>query len=116
MARTLRKQSYTRLVWNQYRRDPVAIAGLVFVLALFLLALTAPLLAGSRPVAARVDGELVFPAVTKRAQMTWDQSGEEERGWALYPPVRYGPTQIDLTANLEPPGAGHWLGTDDRGR
>ncbi len=36
-----RKQSYTRLVWNQYRRDPVAIVGLFFVLILFILALLA---------------------------------------------------------------------------
>ena len=34
-----RKQSYTRLVWNQYRRDRVANVGLVFVLILFIIAL-----------------------------------------------------------------------------
>ncbi len=111
-----RKQSYTRLVWNQYRRDPVAIVGLVFVLILFIVALGAPFLAGSRPIAAVVGHELVFPAVTTNARLAWDQADITERGWTLYPPVRYGPTEIDLSANLEPPGGGHWLGTDDRGR
>ena len=111
-----RKQSYTRLVWNQYRRDRVANVGLVFVLILFIIALGAPFLAGSRPIAAMVNHEVVFPAVTTKARLAWDQADEGERGWALYPPVRYGPTEIDLTANLEPPGGGHWLGTDDRGR
>jgi len=36
--------------------------------------------------------------------------------WAVWPPVRYSPTQIDLGAHLMPPGGGHLLGTDDRGR
>jgi hypothetical protein len=67
-----RKQSYTRLVWNQYRRDPVAIVGLVFVLILFIVALGAPFLAGSRPIVAVVGHKLVFPAVTTKARLAWE--------------------------------------------
>jgi ABC-type microcin C transport system permease subunit YejE len=98
-----KKQSYTRLVWNQYRRDRVSIVGLIFVLALFIIALGAPFLAGSRPIAAVVDHELVFPAVAKKSRLVWDQADITQRGWTLYPPVRYGPTEINLSANLEPP-------------
>ena len=114
--RKARKQSYTKMVWNQYRRDPVAVQGLFLVLALSVVALAAPLLAGSRPIVAKVDQEIIFPALAAKARVAWDQSGTSDRGWTLYPPVRYGPTEIDLTANLDPPGGGHLLGTDDRGR
>jgi len=110
------KQSYSRLVWNQYRRDRVAIMGLVFVLTLFVVALAAPFLAGSSPIAAVLDHELIFPAVSTKARLAWDRADESQKGWTLSPPVGYGPTEIDLSANLEPPGSGHWLGTDDRGR
>ncbi|MDF1536386.1 MAG: ABC transporter permease [bacterium] len=112
----MKKQSYTRLVWAQYRRDPVAIAGLVFVLILFVIALAAPFIAGSRPIAAVVGGDLLFPSVSKKADRAFNRAGEEDRGWALYPPIRYGPTEINLAENLMPPGADHLLGTDDRGR
>jgi peptide/nickel transport system permease protein len=116
MMPKVRKKSYTRLVWNQYRRDPVAVAGLVFVLALFVLAILAPVLAGSRPIAAAVDGDLVFPALWKKAALRWDRADEEDRGWRLNPLVPYGPTEIDLSSHLLPPGKKHILGTDDRGR
>ncbi len=116
MIRGGRKQSYARLVWKQFRRDPASIAGLVFVLVLFALALFAPFLAGSRPIAAVVNSELVFPALSKNARLTWDRSAEGDRGWSIHPPVPYGPTDIDLSANLMPPDGDHLLGTDDRGR
>lgn len=110
------KQSYWRLVWRQFSRDRVALAGMGFVLLLFVVAVCAPLLAGSRPVAALVDAKIRFPALSQKGRLIWDQSSEESRGWSVYPLVRYGPTEIDLGANLLPPGNGHILGTDDRGR
>jgi len=110
------KLSYTRMVWNQYRRDRVAVQGFILVLILTVVALAAPLLAGSRPIAAKVGREIIFPALTARSKVIWDQSGESDRGWTFYPPVRHGPTEIDLAANLDPPSADHPLGTDDRGR
>lgn len=110
------KQSYTRMVWKQYRRDPLARVGLVFVLALFLLALLAPILAGSRPIVASVDGRLIFPALFRGDKLVWDRSGEDVRAWAVHPPVKYGPNDINLADNLKPPGKDHYLGTDDRGR
>lgn len=116
MKTRVKKQSYSRLVWAQYKRDPVAIAGLLFVLLLFVIALAAPFIAGSKPIAAVVDGDLIFPAVFKKADLAFRQAGEESRGWTLSPPIRYGPTEINLADNLMPPGKDHLLGTDDRGR
>ena len=116
MSMSSSKQSYTRMVWRQYCRDPVAKVGLAFVLALFLLALLAPVLAGSRPIAASLEGDIIFPALLKEHKLVWDRSSEVARTWAVYPPVRYGPTEINLADNLNPPGRDHLLGTDDRGR
>ncbi|MGD8353661.1 MAG: ABC transporter permease [Pseudomonadota bacterium] len=110
------KQSYTKMVWKQYRRDPLARVGLVFVLGLFVLALLAPVLAANRPIAASVDGQLIFPALFRADKFVWDKSGEDMRRWAVRPPVKYGPTEINLADNLKPPGRDHFLGTDDRGR
>ena len=116
MNKKVKKQSYTRLVWSQFRRDPVAVQGLLLVLALSVLALGAPLIAGSRPIVAVVQDDLVFPGVTKAGRLAWDQSEEIERGWRVNPPIKYGPTEIDLAVNLMPPDSDHLLGTDDRGR
>ena len=116
MSGAAEKQSYTRMVWKQYRRDPLARVGLVFVLGLFLLALLAPVLAGSRPIVASVDDQLIFPAIFKGDKLAWDRSGEDVRAWAVHPLVKYGPNDINLADNLKPPGKDHYLGTDDRGR
>jgi peptide/nickel transport system permease protein len=109
-------RSYRRLVWDQYRRDPVSIVGLVFVLLLFLVALAAPMLAGSRPIIASVDGKISFPVLSDNVHVDWKGKVAKGEAWALFPIVRYGPTDIDLGSHLLPPDGEHLLGTDDRGR
>jgi peptide/nickel transport system permease protein len=79
------------MAWSRFRRDRWAMAGLAFVLLLAAVALLAPLLAGERPIL-------------------------EAGGWRVMPPIPYSPTGIALEDRLSPPGARHWLGTDDRGR
>lgn len=116
MIQKPRKQSYWRIVWKQFRRDRVAVAGLGLVLILFVIALFAPLIANDRPLAASLDGKVMFPIFSKEDSTRWTGGERSVEDWAVWPPVRYGPTQIDLGAHLLPPGGGHWLGTDDRGR
>jgi len=60
---------------------------------LLLIALAAPLLATDRPWLTRDDGTVLLRA-----------------------PVPHDPNRLDLEAVLEPPGPGHWLGTDALGR
>ena len=110
------KQSYWRLVWRQFARDRIALVGTGLVLGLFVIAILAPVLAGSRPIVAHVDDKVLFPVLSQKSRLIWDQSSEDSRGWSVYPLVRYGPTEINLGDNLLPPGNGHLLGTDDRGR
>ncbi|MEZ5934957.1 MAG: ABC transporter permease [Alphaproteobacteria bacterium] len=62
------------LRWLSFRRNPLAMAGMIIVAALVLAAVLAPWLATASP------------------------------------------TAQDLTARLQPPGGGHWLGTDELGR
>ena len=104
------------MVWEQYCRDRISIVGLVFVLFLFALAICAPLLAGSKPIIGFVDGGIHFPVLSRIQKIDWEEVKESKKGWAVYPPIKFGPTDIDLQAPLLPPGNGHLLGTDDRGR
>ncbi|GBE14002.1 putative D,D-dipeptide transport system permease protein DdpC [bacterium BMS3Abin14] len=110
------KRSYSRMVWEQFARDRVSIAGLIFVLALFAVALGAPLLAGNRPLIASLDGHIQIPVFSKTRGVDWKGIKDSGRGWAIFPLVPYSPTEIDLEANLLPPDGRHFLGTDDRGR
>ena len=116
MSQKPRKQSYWRIVWNQFRKDRVAVTGLILVLILFLVAIMAPILANDRPLIASVDGQVQFPILNKWDNTDWANMDVSGEGWAVWPPVRFSPTQIDLGAHLMPPGGGHLLGTDDRGR
>lgn len=114
-------KTYWGLVWGQFRRKPLAVAGLWVVGFLSVVAVLAPLLANSRPLLLYREGRIYLPALFDHRTVRgldftrW----EEQRGpsdFALFPPVRYSPTQYDLDEMLEPPSSRHWLGTDDRGR
>ncbi|MFV1956964.1 MAG: ABC transporter permease [bacterium] len=111
-----KSRSYKKMVWEQFCRDRVSIVGLVFVLFLFALAISSPLLAGSKPIIGFVDGEIHFPVLSRIQKIDWEEVKESKKGWAVYPPIKFGPTDIDLQAPLLPPGKDHLLGTDDRGR
>jgi peptide/nickel transport system permease protein len=105
------------------RREATAAAAVV--LALLAVAAGADLLASSHPIAARYHGELhLFPNLRDVPALTDLDNADlcatlEPGDWALLPPVPYGPHESRVGGRvrpLEPPGRGHWLGTDDRGR
>ena len=136
---TTKKQSYWRLVWQQFRKNWLAILGLAVILLLFAVAILAPFLAHSRPIYLVKDGRtywftnlIEYPELVEIDFRTWTP-GEGER--AVRPPVPFGPLDDNMNVRLEPPvwaassqsdtmeeDAGeirpraHWLGTDDRGR
>ena len=107
------KQGYWHIVWRQFRRRRLAVAGLYLIGLLFLVAILAPFIAGNKPILIWSDDGLktgVFMSdrelrdIVPRARCT------------IYPPIPYSPTQYDLEERLEPPSGKHLLGTDDRGR
>jgi peptide/nickel transport system permease protein len=102
-----------------------------FALVVLVVGLLAPILANDRPVVARVNGELRFPALCdyfgERAQApagkTWKRWWVEledegnDTDWALMPFIPYGPFEVNLELiNKGPEILVHYLGNDDTGR
>ena len=119
-----KKQSYWRLVWRQFRRNPLAICGLVVIFLMGSIALFAPFLAGDVPIYMQKGGKTYwFPNVFTYADLqaenlyaNFDRWAPEEGESAVRPCIPYGPLHQHLTHRLEKPSAAHWFGTDDRGR
>lgn len=117
---TTKQQSYWQMIWQQYRRNRMAMWGLYLIVVLFVLAVTAPLLAQHYPLLAQVGGRVYFPiwqtlpnATPETKYADWcAQSGH----WCLRAPVPYSPTEYDLDATLMGPSRQHLLGTDEQGR
>jgi len=102
-------------------------------LALFILSLFSELVANDKPLLLRFDGELLVPFLVEYPETTFGGFFEtdadyhdpvvqeliEEKGWMLWPPVRYSYDTFiqDLPQPAPaPPSARNWLGTDDTGR
>jgi len=120
-----RKQSYWRLVWRQYRRNPLALIGLLLVFLTGAIGLAAPFLAGDVPIYLVDNGKTYwFPNIIDdypellRDNLyenfdRWRPEGDE---YSVLPLIPYGPQRQDLRNRLAAPSAENWLGTDDRGR
>lgn len=92
MSDAQKSPGYWRIIWRQYRRNRMAVAGLFFIAALVFMALAAPLIATSKPLFCT------------------------QSGWCLKAPIPYTPTEYNLDDTLSPPSARHWFGTDEQGR
>ena len=125
--RDARSPNYWFLVWRQFRKDRLAMAGFFLVLFLIAVALLAGLLANNKPIVLKYRGKWYLPAVREtfflpehpdlRSLNFQRLSTLLEAGdFTLYAPVRYSPTDYDLEVILSPPGREHPFGTDDRGR
>ena len=127
------RRSYWGTVWLRFRRNRVAVMGLIVAIFFWFVAIFAPLLANDRPVVAYVKGSLSFPIFTSenpgKSYEDWRSlrkhkglsplqklDTKEGSGWLIWPLVPYSPTEHDLLEILSPPSSKHWFGTDDRGR
>lgn len=119
-----KKQNYWRLVWRQFRKNPLALCGLGLIVLMGLVALAAPFLAGDVPIYLKKDGKsYVFPNLFTYSDLqaenlyaNFDRWEPAEGDVVLRPLVPYGPTKQNMRGRLEGPSREHWLGTDDRGR
>lgn len=121
---TGKKESYAALVWRQYRRSPLAVAGLFTALSLGVIALGAPFLASDVPLYMVKEGKTYWlPNVVtykdlqaSRLYANFDRWTPGPGETAIRPPVPFSPEKQNLYDYLQPPNRKHWLGTDDRGR
>lgn len=92
MADIKKSPGYWKMIWRQYQRNRMAVAGLWFIATLIVIALGASLIATNKPLYCTASGS------------------------CLHAPIPYTPTQYNLDDTLMPPSAKHWLGTDEQGR
>jgi peptide/nickel transport system permease protein len=109
--------SLWRLTWQRFRRSRLATFALVYVGAATVIALLAPLIANRKPLLAKSATGWASPALAD----FWNPRPDFDTPslpatFTLRAPVPFSPNTIDLASRLEPPGRGHYLGTDDLGR
>ncbi len=110
-------RGYWAGVWREFRRNRLALAGLVVVFALFAVAILAPLLANDKPYLYVSDGKAFFPILFDYPELgDTNFRDEAARAFVLMPPVPYTSSEYDLDAIVMPPSARHILGTDEQGR
>lgn len=115
-----------RDVWKRFKSNPIAITGFYVVCVLAFMALFADFLANDKPYYLRYGDKTYFPIFRSYivgaglghwpAELLNVDFKKLDRAQALFPPVPYRPTNINLLEPLEPPSRKHWLGTDKLGR
>ncbi|MGH7823690.1 MAG: ABC transporter permease [Candidatus Binatia bacterium] len=113
-------------VWKQFRRNSIALAGLYVVAIFVFMALFADFLANDKPYYLSYRGKTYFPIfrsyIVGAGLAQWPAEllnvdfKKLDGATAVFPPVPYRPSNIDLLAPLEPPSVRHWFGTDKLGR
>jgi peptide/nickel transport system permease protein len=122
-----RSESYSRLVWRQYRRNWQAMVSLCGILALAFVAVFADFIANEKPYLVQVQGKTYAPILVDYAVsaglMTMPTPLRDldyrhlEDAHAWFPPIPYSPGRADLSEEaFAPPSARHWFGTDQLGR
>ncbi len=122
--------TYWRMVSYHFRKRKLAVFGLWITLLLFFVAFFANFLANDKPILFYHQGKVYFPVFSgadkvgpfvwkdlkKKAPFIYQRFTGKEEAIALWPPVKYSPTEYNLLEYLSPPDGRHWFGTDDSGR
>lgn len=123
----------TRRRLHQFRANTRGFYSLWIFLALFIMAIAAPLIANDRPLVVSFDGHLMSPVMKTYPETAFGGDFETEadyrdphvkqlieaKGWIIWPPVRYSYDTINYnlpTPAPSAPTADNLIGTDDQGR
>jgi peptide/nickel transport system permease protein len=113
-------------VWKRFKRNPIALAGFYVVCVLVFMALFADFIANDKPYYLEYRGKIYLPIFRSYlvgarlgqwpAELLNVEFKKLENAKAVYPPISYRPSNINLLEPLEPPSSKHWFGTDKLGR
>jgi microcin C transport system permease protein len=123
----------TQRRWANFRANRRGFWSLWIFLVLFAASLAAEVIANDKPILVSFDGGLYFPVMVAYPETVFGGEFEteaeyrdpfvaeliEEKGWILWPPIRYGYKTINLDLPVPapaPPSPENMLGTDDQGR
>jgi peptide/nickel transport system permease protein len=122
----MQTQGFWRRVWHQFKRNTLAVIGLWVSLALIVLAVGADFLANDRPYYMVYHGKTYWPLfrsyLVSAGWLSWPDElqhvdfTELQTTRAIFPPVPYQPSRINLLEPFAEPSSQHWLGTDKLGR
>ena len=119
--------------WESFKANRRGLWSLRIFLVMFLVTLCAEFIANDKPLMLRYDGSLYAPIFFSYPETAFGGDFEteadyrdpyvkkliEDKGWILWPPIRYSYNTINLDLTVSapaPPSGENWLGTDDQGR
>lgn len=119
--------NYWAIVKRQFSRSWLNRIGLIIILIMGAIALTAPFLANGLPLYVKYQDKVYFPILQKVWPVShlnlypeikeWNYDELEQQGAVVrYTLVPYSPNDYDLNSILLPPDEYHYLGTDEQGR
>ena len=113
-------------VWKRFKRNRIALSGFYVVCLFAFMALFADFLANDKPYYLRYQGRTYYPILRSYivgvrlgqwpAELLNVDFKKLEGGQAVFPPIPFRPSNINLLEPLEPPSVKHWFGTDKLGR
>jgi peptide/nickel transport system permease protein len=127
-----RPEGYWRALARQFRRNRIAVIGLLIIILLFAVAAAADFIANDKPLVMKYDGAIYFPVLKDYAvwlgisqwpsrfqNIQFKDLAEREfkaGDWAQFPPIPYSPNEVSLATPLRRPSTQHLFGTDEIGR
>lgn len=111
------RRGYWARVWREFKKNRLALAGLVFIIVLFNVAIFASFLANDKPYIYIDNGRVYFPIIANYPELNdADLRKDTYKGFKIFPPVAYSYSEYDLNSIVIAPGSKHLLGTDEQGR